>query len=152
MRPWFGLAASWAPPQDAGAPLPGDGRAGAAHAPARPLTENMVKVLEALVALDDAAQDLDRERGVRTSPGRATFPASRIAYAAGFRTGRDVNPYGKDGRRMSPAQRVVTPIRHLTERGLVRSGRRSDGMTGSAHAITDEGRRVLADLERGGTS
>lgn len=154
MRPWFGAAADWPSREAPGAtPSPGAGAGGGRPpAPPRPLTQNMVKVLEALVALDDAAQERDRARGYTAEPGLATFTPARVAIAAGFTSGQDGGRSGHDGRRMSEAQRVIRPMTVLESRGLIRWGRRTDGLSGSAYAITEAGRRALADLENGGTT
>jgi hypothetical protein len=46
----------------------------------------------------------------------------------------------------NPAQRVIGTVIGLDRRGLVRLGRRNDGLSGTAYQLTDEGRRVAETL------
>jgi hypothetical protein len=75
---------------------------------------------------------------------------NEIGYACGFESGSDRTAH--DGRIMGPANRVIAAIRALERRGLATWASRPDGLSGSAHRITELGRREHERLERGGAA
>lgn len=95
------------------------------------MTERMRQVLDALARLE--------------ARGKVPAPAADIAWEAGFRTGQDARRSARDGRTMSPAQRVIFPLHALSAGELVALGRRRDGLSGTAYVLTDAGRQARND-------
>jgi DNA-binding PadR family transcriptional regulator len=89
------------------------------------MTRRMVQVLQALA---------DEKRAMTPN---------NIARKIGFHTGQDAGRHSHNGRSMAPAQRVIGPLTRLRARGLVSMGSRSDGLSGTAYAITESGRAEL---------
>jgi hypothetical protein len=100
------------------------------------MTENMVKVLEAL-----------RWETRPLSP-------NEIAMNAGF--DRDVRRMGNGAAsrggwtgHMAPAQRIIGTLTSLSRNGYVAHRARRDGLSGTAYVITEAGRVALRE-RRGG--
>lgn len=103
----------------------------------KPLTPKMQGVLATLVALRDSDSPSDYpappSKIAQAMIRAGTLSAERIEASGGGR-GR-----GSGHRVMNPAQRLITPLRHLHRRGLIYHARRPDGMTGGAYGVTPEG-------------
>jgi hypothetical protein len=72
-----------------------------------------------------------------------------MAHGLGFRSGSDRRS-ARDGRVMSPAQRVIQPVTALRKLGLLRLAPRPDRLTGTAYALTEEGEREADKLIEAG--
>jgi hypothetical protein len=86
------------------------------------MTDRMVDVLRVLVNAKP--------------PGQLT--PNEIGYALGFIKG-NLRPT-RNGKTQGPAQRVTGALTALASAGHVMRTRRPDGLSGSAFAVTDEGR------------
>lgn len=113
------------------------------------MTERMIKVLK---VLDEHWQDFyENQGGWHRGPTSASMTPNEIAIKMGFHDGGRRRGNGAAGRggwagRMAPAQRIITPLRHLFDQGLVHLGRRDDGLSGTAYYITQAGQDFLANL------
>lgn len=102
----------------------------------RPLAQRQEDVLRAL---------LTREREVERWQNQA-MTGNEIGYALGFSNGMHGDRHTHNGRRMGPAQRVISSLNGLKYRGLVTFGRRRDGLSGTAYYLTEEGRKLATEL------
>lgn len=87
----------------------------------------------------------------RERPGGA-WPPSEIAYGIGMNRLPAIHGSGSGSGRGSgprvfnPAQRIISSLTGLSGRGLIRHGKRRDGMSGSAYGLTEKGRDAAAHL------
>ena len=93
----------------------------------KPLTQRMIDILK---TLDKADRPL--------SPNAI---GQRLGFSTGHLPGKSQCNHA--GRVMGPAQRVTFALIGLSNRGLVRCGRRPDGLSGTAYEITGAGRKQL---------
>jgi hypothetical protein len=107
----------------------------------RPLAERQQQILVVLL-----------EHG---EVGYYGMTANDIAYTLGFKDGGRRHGNGAAARGgwsgfMPPSNRVISSLRGLRDRGLVRLAARRDGLSGTADALTDEGRKVARELSAAG--
>lgn len=79
--------------------------------------------------------------------------AAALGFALGFRPGdarHGNHGTGNVARVMSPAVHVTPAITGLQRRKLVRLAPRRDGLSGTAHGLTDAGRAMAVELRAAG--
>lgn len=75
------------------------------------------------------------------------YPATPAQIAIGIGMGKLPRVEG-NGRVFNAAQRIISALTGLRQRGLIANGRRPDGLSGSSYALTYQGFEVAEELRQ----